>query len=120
MSRMTTTPTRRPLPVLAYECDRCGACCRSFIVEADFDDAQREPLIAARGKLMDGHGRIPLQDAAWCLAAGEPCVFLTDNRCTIYATRPGVCRDFDAGSQQCQRARQTEGLRRLAPIRGAR
>lgn len=49
------------------ECDLCGACCIA-------------PDIAALGK-----------------AIGQPCPHLrADRTCSVYATRPKVCRDYSA------------------------
>ena len=46
----------------------------------------------------------------------ETCSFLDDqSRCTIYSTRPDVCRDFSAGGDQCQTARIRNGLPPLPP-----
>lgn len=100
-----------------YECDGCGACCRTFPVFASDDDALREPRVAAEGRRLppdlagDGwHFRLfplPFLDA---------CAFLdADDRCSVYATRPDVCRRFAAGSDQCQQARECQGLGLLAP-----
>ncbi len=107
------------LPQLVYDCDRCGACCRYLIVEAEHLDALREPRIQTEARLLDGHGRMPLEDAAWGLnrcapKGGSPCVFLgDDNTCGIYATRPNVCVNVQAGSYQCQTSRESAGLPRL-------
>lgn len=111
------------LPILVYDCDQCGACCRHLIIECEHADALREPRIAAEAKLMDGHGKIPLVDAAWRLNGektdnGFPCVFLgADNRCGIHATRPHVCVNFQAGSDQCQQARHYARLPQLTARR---
>ena len=44
----------------------------------------------------------------------ESCCFLDQaQRCTIYSTRPQVCRDFEAGSSQCQEARSRQGIEPL-------
>ena len=97
------------------ECLRCGACCRSLIVEADLLDAIREPRIAEVCGLplpppdacsVDEDDR-PLCADPWdgrvaILAARGPerrivgCPFLAPtNLCTIYPTRAedlcGVC-----------------------------
>lgn len=93
-----------------YRCDECGACCRHHIIEADLFDAIREPKIAERAKLLDGHGKIPLDDASFSLAVCDPCVFMDGNRCSIYSSRPSVCVSYAAGGMQCQEARQSEGL----------
>ena len=98
-------------------CQQCGACCRHLIVEAQVLDVLREPLIAERGICLDGRGRLPPDEWAWSLAAGEACPFLTaENLCSIYPTRPNECVAFKPGSDQCCRARAAEGLLPLRPI----
>ncbi len=95
-----------------YECDGCGACCRTFPIFASETDAQREPRIAVEGRQLSGW----LATEQWTyqlfpLPFHETCCFLDgDNRCTIYATRPDVCRRFEPGSDQCQEARRECGL----------
>ena len=80
---------------------RCGNCCRALIIETCLQDAEVEPLIKERGS--------PIYTGPEFTASGERelhgymlngkaghCVFLDDstNLCTIYATRPLVCRLF--------------------------
>lgn len=99
-----------------YECDRCGACCENLILEVDHLDVLREPLIAERGRLLDGHGSIPLVDASWSLwGESHVCAFGRrdddgKHSCTIYPTRPNMCVGFVAGGEQCQMARKSAGL----------
>ncbi len=108
---------------MKYECDQCGACCRQLIVEADELDVLREPRLidAARhyaGKSVDEVVDELQNDVgkALVIVCGRACRFLgTDNQCTIYPTRPNVCVAMQAGDEQCQAARQAEGLEPLAP-----
>ena len=102
-----------------YECDGCGACCRSdFLVLASDGDARREPRIAVEGR------RLPASQVTGEYAYRlhplpflEACCFLDgDNRCAIYASRPEVCRRFAAGCEQCQAARRRHGLPLLPPM----
>ncbi len=102
------------------ECLKCGACCRSFVVECFWLDAVREPrLLQAQGltptmkKL--GLSATPAltladlesEDRCIMLAGIEPCRFLgQDRRCTIYPTRPNSCVGFEAGGEQCIEARR--------------
>jgi Fe-S-cluster containining protein len=101
-----------------YDCDLCGACCRTFPIYVTEADAQREPRIRSEGKKLAAH----LQTQSWRfqlfpLPFQNACSFLArDERCTIYQTRPDVCRRFDAGSEQCQEARLRSGLVPLLPI----
>jgi len=104
-----------------YECDQCGACCKGYpIVEVGELDILREPrLIDAdphhRGKtieqILDDYGK----GMAVILACGSPCPFLRENRCSIYPTRPNCCVGFMAGDEECQQAREREGLPPLLP-----
>ena len=103
------------LPFADFECDKCGACCRGLIIEADWCDAQREPRLyeidpsrpVNRGKLRDGERIILLYDEK-----KHTCSFLDGetNVCGIYATRPNVCVMVEAGDAKCQQARQAVGL----------
>jgi Fe-S-cluster containining protein len=104
--------------VSIYECDGCGVCCGAFPIFASKTDADREPRIAAETRLLPAS----LAQPGWSrqlfpLPFLETCGFLEAKRCTIYATRPQVCRDFAAGGLQCQQARVGAGLPLLCPIR---
>jgi Fe-S-cluster containining protein len=101
-----------------YDCDSCGACCKTFPIFASEADACREPRLRAEAGLLP----VSYQTAQWKyrlhpLPFLETCCFLdSDNRCSIYATRPDVCRRFAAGSEQCQQARERQGLSVLLPL----
>ncbi len=102
--------------MVSYECDGCGACCRTFPIFASADDALREPRIAAEGRKLPAS----LAGGEWHyrlypLPFLEACCFLDgEQRCTIYESRPAVCQRFAAGEEQCQTARQRQGLPPLA------
>jgi Fe-S-cluster containining protein len=98
---------------LGFDCDRCGACCESLIVEAAYYDAMREP------KLYEIDGRIDREK----LRTGEQCVILYDSKtnacpfldgktkdCGIYSTRPTCCVMVEAGDAKCQQARRMKGF----------
>lgn len=105
-----------------YECDGCGACCRTFPIFASEADVGRESRIAAEGKPLAEH----LASPEWLvqlypLPFLETCCFLNDAaRCEIYDTRPEVCRQFAAGSPQCQEARERQRISPLRPAEGCR
>lgn len=82
-------------------CD-CGKCCRHLLIEVLAEDAKREPKIAERGSPIlgwpDANGHRELE--GYFLNAREDdmaCVFLdlATNKCTIYETRPLLCRLFN-------------------------
>jgi uncharacterized protein len=98
-------------------CTTCGACCASFRV--DF----------ARVELDDAGGMVPAGlavdiNGSLCRMRGTDhasprCAALvgpvgTQVHCAIYEWRPSPCREFDAGSDACARARSRHGLPRLS------
>ena len=107
-----------------FECDQCGACCKgSLIVEADGLDLMREPrLIQADPSYrnLSVHQAIALLQSdinSLLVTCESQCMFLgTDNRCSIYATRPNACVGMQVGDEQCQKARHDNGLPPLEPI----
>lgn len=78
---------------LKCEC-RCGECCKNLILEALPQDAEREPRIKQRCSELRG---ITDRVEGYLLnGEGGACVFLdATNLCSIYATRPLMCRLFD-------------------------
>jgi Fe-S-cluster containining protein len=100
-----------------YECDCCGACCGAYFIFASDEDAHREPRIAQEArKLPESHATAEYRYHLYPLPFLQACGFLGDDRrCTIYETRPDVCRQFAAGGHQCQLARERKGLPPLPP-----
>ena len=86
-----------------YECDKCGACCKHLIVEADDIDLMREPqLLYADRDFVANYGpeeaiEALQEDVGRCLiiACGKPCYFLEENQCSI--SHPTECVRSDAG-----------------------
>jgi Fe-S-cluster containining protein len=107
------------LSQVEYECDGCGACCHTYPIFAAESDAHREPRITAEGKRLAPWLEMPQwRYQLFPLPFHTTCCFLdTEKRCSIYATRPDVCRQFAAGSDQCQEARARAGLPPLQKIR---
>jgi Fe-S-cluster containining protein len=86
----------------AKECIcRCGECCRQLLIEVLAEDADREPKIKERGTPifddMNPTGEKVLVGYFLNDQEGSGCVFLAQqsNLCTIYETRPLVCRLFN-------------------------
>ena len=100
-----------------FECDGCGACCQSFPVFASVEDARREPRIAREARALPPWQATPEGSfRLFPIASFPACVFLDGAaQCSIYSTRPDICRAFAAGSAQCQDARTRHGLPPLAP-----
>lgn len=100
---------------LDYECDCCGACCKTFPIFASQKDAAQEPRIEAETQKLPAH--LATNDWAYQmhpLPFHEACCFLgEENLCQIYKTRPVNCQTFAAGSEQCQEARARHGIEPL-------
>ncbi len=101
-----------------HECDGCGACCGAHLIFASVHDAAREPRIVCETQKLAAW----LVTPRWAyrlhpLPFHQACCFLdADRRCSIYETRPEVCREFAAGSEPCQRARAMKDLPPLNPV----
>lgn len=90
----------------AFDCQDCGACCAYsadwpvLIGEGDGAELPARFVDRARGAMRCEDDR--------CLAlAGE---IGQRVRCTVYAYRPLVCRELQAGDEDCLRARARHGL----------
>lgn len=98
---------------MTHPCLTCGACCASFRV--DFSVYEMQEM---GGCVPDGLAQ-PLNDTLSRMRgtdhARPRCAALTGTigeraACGIYEWRPSPCREFEAGSDACQRARQRYGL----------
>ncbi len=87
-------------PVLS-DC-RCGKCCRELIIEVSELDARREPKIRERGSPIKGINDEPVGYLLNSKYGDHHCVFLDKNTnlCTIYSTRPLICRLFDCDKSE--------------------
>lgn len=102
-----------------FECDRCGACCRSLIVEADYLDCLREPKLftinpGLTRKHIEQGGVVVLLDPATMECPLLGTTTGTDGKettyCQIHPTRPNECVAVEAGDAKCQQARAMKGL----------
>jgi Fe-S-cluster containining protein len=85
---------------------RCGRCCESLIIEASLLDGEREPLIAKRAKPLYDDMTGVKEQIGWLLNGNDgPCVFFDRQTrlCTIYETRPLVCRLYNCDDGQLEK-----------------
>ena len=77
----------------AIACDQCQACCCQLQVILMPHDAPPAHLVE-----VDEHGLDVMRrlDDGWCVALDRDSM-----RCTIYARRPFVCREFAEGGGDC-------------------
>ena len=82
----------------------CAESCRRLIIEVSLEDAERDPKIKERGSPIFTPAELTAsgmrETEGYVLNTKEKeyaCVFLDleTNLCSIYATRPRVCRLFD-------------------------
>jgi len=81
---------------------RCGDCCRSLILEAEVRDAIREPSIAQECRPLFDIGPDTVGYLLNDREQGMACHFLdqSTNLCTIYETRPLMCRVFNCDKEK--------------------
>ncbi len=94
-------------------CQTCGACCASFRVDFSVHELDELGGAVPGGLAVEVNGRIarlrgtdhsPPRCAALTGRIGERVA------CGIYEWRPSPCREFEAGSEACERARARHGL----------
>lgn len=98
-------------------CTSCGACCASFRVDFSVFETQAEGGAVPDGLAVE-------VTASTCRMRGTDhspprCAALSGTLgvkigCGIYEWRPSPCREFEEGSDACERARQRHGLPPLA------
>ena len=92
---MNTTPT----------CEGCGECCAHMSSPPVlFTEFEALPDTLAHG-IREYLAGLNYRDDG-------PCIWLdqTTKKCKHYEHRPGVCRDFNLGSESCHRHRANVGL----------
>lgn len=96
-----------------HPCLTCGACCASFRVDFSVHEAEE------RGGCVPDGLVVPVTDHTARMRgtdhASPRCAALTGQvgtraSCGIYEWRPSPCREFEAGSEACNRARQRHHL----------
>ena len=104
----------------AFECLQCGDCCHTYAIFASVDDAEREPRIKEECIRLKRWLETPeFAYRLYPLPFHNACCFLGENNlCTIYATRPQVCRDFKPGCGDCVRSREIAARERAGERRG--
>ena len=94
-----------------YDCQSCGACCiEAGAVILDAEDDVPAPLVQHVANLRC----MVIEGTSFRCAA----LLGTIGRavgCSIYDRRPGVCRSFEAGSDECLSARDAMMRKRADP-----
>ena len=80
-------------------CEHCAAaCCRYLALPIDKPKKQRD-YDDIRWYLMHEGVTIFVEEGDWYIQYQTRCKNLgEDNRCMVYETRPGICRDYEPGS----------------------
>jgi Fe-S-cluster containining protein len=112
---------RTPKPSAAaaapeFDCQACGACCRTFdvwLMDTDLDRFERAPHLLSLTVIAPGTAAGQWRFMRREQSTGQ-CTALEGGlrscRCTIYEDRPTLCRDFQAGSEDCLDARRRHGI----------
>jgi len=96
---MGTTPATRPAREDLHPgevlCDHCTAkCCRYFALPIETPATQRD-FDFIRWYLLHERATVFTEDDTWYLLVHTVCRHLRpDDRCGIYETRPGICREY--------------------------
>jgi len=96
-SKRTTKRKRKKGPA-AFEDTKCGSCialcCRYFALEVDKPDEPSD-FEDLRWYMLHQKVEIFIEDRAWYVQMYNKCNALgADNKCSIYETRPKICREY--------------------------
>ncbi len=99
---------------MSQECIKCGACCASFRVSFYWGETRAHAqgtvptelttTISPYHVCMKGTERKPVLCIALVGEVGR------EVSCSIYEQRSSTCRQFEAGSEDCIKARKIHGL----------
>lgn len=101
------------MPAPVSPCQSCGACCANFRVDFAVYELESEGghvpdglAVEVNGNTarMRGTDHVPIRCAALTGKLGR------NVGCGIYEWRPSPCREFEAGSDACDRARARHGM----------
>jgi len=89
---------------VGFKCTLCGKCCTKefndhvFLLDSDIDRAKRtDPssiVPAPYFELCDQHGKFYVSGYSLRCQRNGDCIFLKENRCTIYSDRFAICRVY--------------------------
>lgn len=109
----------RYVQAMTQACLDCGACCAWFRVSFYWAETDAHPGGSVPEHLVKpiGPHRVAMRGTEWkparCIAlAGEVGQSVS---CSIYPLRSSTCREFEAGTEHCNRARQAHGLPPIGP-----
>lgn len=100
---------------MKFDCRKCGVCCVGLdvlLTDGEADEFESRPDRVRLTVLYPRTAAPPLRfmkrhaGSDRCVALAGP---LGDCCCTIYAERPFLCRDLQAGSPSCLEARARTG-----------
>jgi len=99
---------------MSLDCQSCGACCAAFRVSFYWSESTLHPEGSVPRELvtpvsphyvaMNGTLQLPSRCVSLRGEVGESV------SCDIYPQRSSTCRECEAGSEQCLRARELAGL----------
>lgn len=103
-----------------FDCERCGACClagswdspTTYFVDLTPREARQIQSIDLGLVAFEKtrFGRKPVMDVEGPRCAALDGTIGQKVGCSIYADRPRVCRDFEAGNTLCRAFRKERGI----------
>ena len=83
-------------------CAECGACCKFIELEMRIS---KEVNVNDLRKWLALHN-ITYDEVREKILIPLKCLMLQNNRCSIYETRPQICRNYKVDGELCQKAKQ--------------
>ena len=91
---------------LYFKCTGCGACCSKepgyvWLTEEDIERASKH-LNLTREEFLKKYTRLVNGDYSLLERPNYDCIFLKENKCTLYQARPSQCRRFPFWSENLE------------------
>jgi uncharacterized protein len=76
------------------DCTQCANCCKTLVIEAESDECRRVAAAVGQSEEQFLSEYIEVSLAGKMYLNTHPCKLLSNNKCTVYASRFADCRDF--------------------------
>jgi Fe-S-cluster containining protein len=90
---------------MANSCNGCGLCCRLFLINLSKEEYESGIYTTVFPKGISPDKFSEAQNCGAILLAKKEddcCIYLEDNKCSIHANRPKVCRAFFCTTKACK------------------
>jgi len=100
--------------ILSNACRSCGSCCRLFLINLTEKEFNSGAYLTGSDSLDHFDDFASIEEFGLNILKkneDESCIYLKDNKCSVYENRPEVCRDFSCGSDRNEFSEMIEEIK---------